>query len=186
MAIPDRFKLQPVSKQLLAEMMTLCDSIERELEAVGTAEPLLQRWHTHARRQFAPHEFRSYWKSISKKTLVRDALNPAPALTEDLLYSEARDVLDAFGDADLSESAKIFYLSWLEAQLPGSDISDLIFWPDVWFGDASLFRDKHGAFKPESELTTDQILGYAMAKSGRRLEGAPMDMKLPFPMPSEK
>lgn len=186
MAIPDRFKLQPVSKQLLAEMMTLCDSIERELEAGGTAEPLLQRWHTHARRQFAPHEFRSYWKSVSKKTFVRDALNPAPSLTKDLRYSEARDVLEALGKAEMSESATIYYLAWLEAQLPGSNISDLIYWPDEWFGDASLFRDEHGAFKSECELSSDQILGYAMAKSGRQLQRAPIDVKLPFPMQSEK
>jgi hypothetical protein len=150
MAIPDRFKLQPVSKQLLAEVMTLCDSIESELEAGGTAELLLQRWHTHTRRQFDPYKFRTYWKSVSKKTFVRDALNPAPALTEDLWCFEARDVLEAIGGADLSESAKTYYLAWLEAQLPGSNISDLIFWPDVRFGDASLFRDKNGAFKPEA------------------------------------
>ncbi len=33
MAIPERLELQPVSKQLLDEMLTLCDSIERELES---------------------------------------------------------------------------------------------------------------------------------------------------------
>ena len=186
MAIPDRFKLQPVSKQIMAEMMALCDSIETELEAGGTAELLLQRWHAHARRQFDPYEFRTYWKSVSKKTFVRDALNPAPSLTEDLRYSEARDVLEAIGDADLSESATTYYLAWLEAQLPGSNISDLIYWPDEWFGDASLFRDEHGAFKSENNLTNALILAYAMAKSGRLLQGAPIDVKLPFPMPREK
>ena len=40
-------------------------------------------------------------------------------------------------------------------------MSDLIYWPDEWFGNTSLFRDANGAFKPESSLSSDQILGYA-------------------------
>jgi hypothetical protein len=64
-------------------------------------------------------------------------------------------------------------------------MSDLIYWPDSWFGNASLFRDANGAFKPESALSNDQILAYAMAKSGRVLPDAPKDVVLPFPMPRE-
>ena len=99
------------------------------------------------------------------------------------MYSEARAVLDAVSTAAVPESEIGYYLRWLEAQFSGSNISDLIYWPDAWFGDASLFRDVNGAFKTESELSNDQILGYAMAKSGRKIAGAPNDVVLPFPMP---
>jgi hypothetical protein len=183
MAIPERLKLRPVCKQLVDEMLALCDAIERELEAGDTAEVLLQRWHAHARRRCDPYEFRTYWKAVDKETFVLEALNPEPSFDKDLVYSEALAVLDAVSNAALPESESAYYLDWLEAQFPGSNMSDLINWPDEWFGDASLFRDANGAFKPESSLSNDQILAYAMAKSGRNLPGAPKGVSLPFPMP---
>lgn len=186
MAIPARLKLKPVSKKLLAEMSALCDEIERELEAGDTAEALLRRWHSHAQRRCDPHEFRTYWKSVSKDTFVRDALNPEPSLDKDLAYTEALAVLEAVSTAAVSESEISCYLRWLEAQFPDSNMSDLIYWPDEWFDDSSLIRDANGAFRPESELSNDQILAYAMAKSGRKLPGAPKKVSLPFPLPGKK
>ncbi len=184
MPIPERLKLQPVSKQLLDEMSALCDAIERGLESGETAEALLQRWHSHARRRCDPYDFRTYWKAVSKEAFVLGALNPKPSFDEDVVYSEALAVLEAVGNAAVPESEIHYYLGWLEAQFPDSKMTNLIYWPDEWFGDASLFRDANGAFKPESSLSNDQILGYAMAKSGRKLPGAPKDVALPFPMPS--
>jgi hypothetical protein len=183
MAIPERLKLQPVRKQLLDEMLALCDAIERELESGETAESLLQRWHSHARRRCEPYEYQTYWKAVSKETFVLDALNPEPSFDKDAVYSEALAVLDAVANAAVPESEINYYLAWLEAQFPESNMSDLIYWPDEWFGNASLFWDANGAFKSESALSNGQILGYAMAKSGRKLPGAPKDVALPFPMP---
>jgi hypothetical protein len=88
--------------------------------------------------------------------------------------------------AAVSEAEIGYYLGWLEAQFPGANMNGLIYWPDAWFPDASLFRDENGAFKPESELSNDQVLAYAMAKSGRKLPGAPTEVVLPFPMPGAK
>jgi hypothetical protein len=183
MAIPVRLRLKPVSRQLLEEMLALCDAIERELESGETAEPLLQRWHSHARRRCDPYEFRTYWKAVSKETFVLDALNPEPGFDKDVVYSEALAVLDAVANAVVPEAEIHYYLGWLEAQFPESNVSNLTYWPDEWFGNPSFFRDANGAFKPESALSNDQILGYAMAKSGRKLPGAPQDLALPFPMP---
>ena len=92
-------------------------------------------------------------------------------------------MLEAVATAALPESEVGYYLGWLEAQFPGSNMNNLIYWPDEWFDDSSLFRDANGAFKPESDLSNDQILAYAMAKSGRELPGAPKDVPLPFSMP---
>jgi hypothetical protein len=183
MAIPERLKLRPVSKELFDEMSSLCDSIERELESGEMPEPLLQQWNSHARRRCMPHEFLTYWKAVSRETFVLNALNPEPYFDHQAVYSEARAVLDAIMNPTLPESEVNYYLGWLEAQFPETNMCDLIYWPDEWFGDASLFRDPGGAFKPDASLSSDQILGYAMAKSGRRLPGTPNDVTLPFPMP---
>jgi hypothetical protein len=181
--IPARLKLRPVSKHLLDEMLALCDAIERELESGKTAEVLLQRWHSHAGRRCDASEFRTYWEAVDKKTFVLDALNPEPSFDQEVVYSEALAVLEAVANAAVPESEIGYYLGWLEAQFPGSNMNNLIYWPDEWFGVVSLFRDANGAFKPESLLSNYQILGYAMAKSGRKLPGAPEDVALPFPMP---
>ena len=185
MAIPERLKLPPVDQQLIDKMSELCDEIERELESGGTAEELLSKWHSHAHCHSEPADFQTYWRAISRETFVLNALSPQPIYDSNLDYSEAFAVLEAVSNVTISESECQFYLDWLKAQFPGSNISDLIYWPDVWFGNESLFRDEGGAFKPEAELTSDQILGYAMAKSGRTLPGAPEDIDLPFPMPFE-
>ena len=186
MTIPKRLKLQPVNKKLLDKMSALCDSIERELESGETAEALLKEWHSHARRKCDPYEFRTYWKAVSKETFVQDALNPEPTFDKDVVYSEALAVLDAVSTATVPEGEVGYYLGWLEVQFPEANMSDLIYWPDEWFGDASLFRDKNGAFKPELELSNDQVLAYAMARSGRKLPGEPKGVELPFPVPGAK
>ena len=186
MAIPARLRLPPVDQGLFDEMSMLCDSIEAELEAGEAATLLLRRWHAHTWREHEPYEFQNYWRSIDKETFVLNALNPEPRLDDDLRYSEALAVLEAVTNVAVSESENHYYTSWLEAQLPGGNISDLIYWPDEWFSDASLFTDANGAFKPEAKLSNDQILAYAMAKSGRRLPGAPENVVLPFPVPSDR
>jgi hypothetical protein len=158
MAIPARLRLPPVDQRLFDEMSMLCDSIEAELGAGDAATLLLRRWNAHTWREHEPHEFQNYWRSIDKETFVRNALNPEPRLDDDLRYSEALAVLEAVTNVAVSVSEIDYYLSWLEAQLPGGKINDLIYWPDEWFGDASLFADANGAFKPEAKLSNDQIL----------------------------
>jgi hypothetical protein len=183
MAIPQRLALPPVNEQLRAEMLSLCTEIERALDSGDEATELLARWHAHARRRFEPREFQTYWKAIDIETFVVEALSPTPALDGQTTYAEALAVLESIVEADLSEAETGYYLEWLDAQFPASNMSDLIYWPDEWFGSFDLFREKNGAFKPEAELSNDQMLGYAMARSGRTLPGAPQDIDLPFPLP---
>ena len=186
MPIPERLRLAPVSPDVAEEMSALCSAIERELESGGTADELLERWHRHSRRLVKPFEFRTYWKAVDKATFVREALNPPPAFDAAAVYSEALDVLAALLEVEVEESEEGYYLGWLEEQFPGSNLSDLIYWPDQWFEDASLFRDPNGAFKSEVSLSNDQLLAYAMAASGRRLPGAPNNVPLPFPLPKRR
>lgn len=104
-------------------------------------------------------------------------------MIKDLTYHEAAAVLESVSNVELSESATSYFLEWLETQFPEANMSDLIYWPDEWFDDASQIRNSDGSFKPEADLSTDQILAYAMAKSNRLLPEAPRNVTLPFPMP---
>ncbi|WP_254510547.1 hypothetical protein [Anatilimnocola floriformis] len=153
------------------------------MESRGDAQPLIDRWHEHADRRYEPDEFRTYWKAISKGTFVREALNPPAAFDPQVTFAEALAVLDAVRRVETSQSAQTYYLHWLEKQFPDCRISDLIYWPDEWFGDASLFRNPDGSFKSDVSLSGEEMLSYAMAKSGRRLQGAP-EVSLPFPLPN--
>ena len=186
MPIPERLRLKPVSSDLVEELSELCSAIERELESGGTAEELLERWHRHSRRPVEPFEFRTYWKAVDQETFVREALNPPPAFDATAVYSEAIEVLAALQAVEVDESEEAYYLGWLEEQFPGGNMSDLIYWPDRWFEDASLFRHPNGAFKPEALLSNDQLVAYAMAVSGRHLSGAPDNVPRPFPVPKRR
>ena len=180
MPVPERFKLKPAPADLVVQMCDLCDAIEEADDL--TRDRLLAQWHEYAQRNCEGIEFETYWKATDKETFVREALNPQPSLVGDVTYAEVAAIYEFVASAEGSEDELSYYLAWLEAQFPNSNVSDLIYWPDQWFGDPSLFRDANGAFKPEAELSTDQILAYAMAKSQRRLADAP-DVFLPFPLP---
>ncbi len=181
MPIPERFKLTQASDVLVAHMSELCDAIEDADDE--DREQLLAKWHEHAQRRCNVVEFKTYWKAMDKESFVREALNPQPEFVDDVTYLEVVAVCGFVASAEGTEDEASYYLDWLDAQFPNSNFSDLIYWPDEWFGDASLFRDADGTFLPNAELTTDQILAYAMAKSQRAISGAPRDIILPFPIP---
>lgn len=183
MPIPPRFRLQVPKPALIKQMCGLCTEIERAIETGDDASDLLTKWHHHATRIYDPTEFTTYWKAIDLKEFVREALNPRPKMVEDLTYSEAAAVLECLSEAELSSNESSYFLEWLETQFPNTNVCNLVYWPDQWFDDASLIRNANGSFKPEAELSTEQLLGYAMAKSHRMLPGAPPDIELPFPMP---
>ncbi|MCE9556115.1 MAG: hypothetical protein K8T91_22430 [Planctomycetes bacterium] len=180
MPIPERFRLQPASDDIVARMCDLCDEIEDADDM--NRDHLLAQWHEHSQRHCDVIEFKTYWKAVDKESFVREALNPEPCLVDDVTYQEVVAIYEFVASAEGKEYETSYYLAWLEAQFPNSNMSDLIYWPDEWFEDASLFRDANGAFKAESELSTDQTLAYAMAKSQRKLADAP-DVALPFPLP---
>ena len=183
MPIPARFQLTPPAEELIQTMCQLCNAIEDGVERHDDVGELLEEWHRHATRDCEPHEFTSYWKSQDQEEFVREVLYPRPVFVADLNYAEARAVLESVVRVELKEAETVYFLKWLEAQFPNCNISDLIYWPDEWFGDHSLFREPNGAFKPEAELSLDQILGYAMKRSARELPGTPTDIVLPFPLP---
>ena len=176
MPIPDRLRPPPVSDAELREYMALCDEIETGLEFREDVPEQLARWNRRMGREFRPSDFR-YHGATDRETFVREALMGSPALVADLTYPELRAVLEEVSTARLTEAEQGYYLDWLEANLPGANVSDLIYWPNEWFADEAMLH---------AELTPDQILGYAMRASGRVLPDAPRDIELPYAMPGRK
>jgi hypothetical protein len=96
-----------------------------------------------------------------------------PKRIADLTFDEAVGAVRAILGADDADVVLDFVLETLELSIANSDISDLLYWRDAWFDDDS---------KRDVELTAEQIVGYAMQRSQRRLVGAPDHLVLPFPV----
>ncbi len=139
MPIPARFQLPTTKPEWIKELSSLCDAIE-DARSDEDAAPLLEKWHRRANRKYQRVEFRTYYGAISKEEFIREALQPVPNFVEDLTYDEAKDVIKAVAGAELRDQAETsYYLQWLQVNLPGSEISNLIFWPNCWFRNDSLF-----------------------------------------------
>jgi hypothetical protein len=173
MPIPDRLRPPPISDDDLRSYTELCQAIEDGLEMKDDVSELLTRWNRRAGREYLPSDF-NYHGAQDTEVFISKALFGAPPLVADLTYDELRSVLAAVCSADLPEAEDDWFIEWLERNLPGSNISDLIYWPNEWFGDERLLH---------AELSDDRLLRYAMLKSGRVLPDAPADVELPYPMP---
>lgn len=90
----------------------------------------------------------------------------------DFTWDELVQTLRWVSDAKSKESEQNFALALLEKNFDGNP-SDLIFWPDEWFQDPDMFH---------VDLTTEEIAGYLMARSGRYLADAP-EIELKYPIP---
>ena len=173
MPIPRRLRLEPASRAAVDEMTALCNRIEdAAIDDATELEELLAKWNARASRTYEATEFRTYYGAMSTEDFVRTALAPKPRLVKDLTYAEARDVVDVIARAELSQSEHDYFLDWLEANFPDADVIDLIYWPNQWLSDESL----------DVDLDADQIVAYAMSRSGRELADAP-DVVLPRPDP---
>jgi hypothetical protein len=173
MPIPPRLRPPPPSVEEFREYMELSRQIEDGLEFRDDVSELLTRWNARAGRTYQPSDFH-YHGAISSETFVGEMLLGEPALVPDLTYDELREVLRSMLDGELSEAVESYSLRWLEANLPGANVSDLIHWPNEWFKNETMLH---------AELTHDQVLAYAMAKSGRHLPDAPADVPMPYPIP---
>lgn len=183
MPIPERLRFDPASQDVVERLRVLCNAIEEAVVAGEDTTELLAEWHVYATRTCEPHEFTSYWKAVDQEEFVREALSPRPTFVDDLAYAEALAVLRSIVEVELAESETSHYLEWLEHQFPGSRVCDLIYCPDEWFRDPTLFCNEDGSFQPEAELSNDQVLAYAMASSGRLLSDRPDGIAMPHPLP---
>jgi hypothetical protein len=99
------------------------------------------------------------------------ALNQEKYL-DDFTWTELNDVINFIRKAEGSASDHSYALQLLEINFKANPL-DLIYHPDCWFNDEALFH---------ARLTTEEIGGYLMKKSGRWLNDAP-DIQLVYAIP---
>ena len=173
MPIPARLRPPTPSVEEMREYIALCNQIEDA--PASDVGPLLQLWNDRAGVSYTQAEFKTYYGAVDIETFVGAMLLGVPAFVPDLTYAELSAVLRARLDRELSEAVDSYYLDWLEVNLPDSDICDLLYWPNHWFNDEAMLQ---------VELTPDQILAYALARSGRKFPDAPANVSMPYPMPA--
>jgi hypothetical protein len=175
MPIPERLRPLPPTAEDMEFFTEVCRRIESgRYDDDDELAALLDRWNTRAGREYAEAEFRMYSTEMETDDFVRELLMGQPPFVADLTYAELRAVLEGVRSATIPKPEDWYFVRWLEENFTGGNISDLIYWPNDWFRDDALLH---------LELTHDQILAYAMAKSGRRLPDAPEDVPLPYPIP---
>jgi hypothetical protein len=157
----------------MREYIGLCRQIGTVLRDPEALSPLLARWNARAGRAYRPSDFH-YHGVIETEDFVGAMLLGAPALVPDLTYAELSEVLLAVVRAELSDAVADHFFEWLEVNLPGANVIELIFCTEQWLG----------AGAAGAELTPDQILAYAMAKSGRHFPDAPTNVPMPYPLPA--
>lgn len=175
MPIPARLQPPTPSAEEMREYTELSRQIEAGLEDRADVSELLAHWDARAGRAYPPSDFR-YHGAVSTETFVGTMLLGAPAFVPDVTYAELREVVAAVSTAELSEAVLHYFVAWLDVNLPNAGTTNLMYWPNEWFNDESLLH---------AELSDDQILAYAMAKSGRCVPGAPAGVPMPYPMPAD-
>ena len=184
MPFPERLRPVPATADDVASMTALCNELE-ELVIAGAHEDQaddelradlsrqLERWHGRATRTYRPIEFKTYYGAVDTETFVREALATKPTRVEDLAFQEAVDIFESLANAEGEEWETSYWLGLLEANFPNSNASDLIYWPDQWFGEPDI-----------EELTSEQRVEAVMQRARRRLPDAPAAIALPYPVPS--
>jgi hypothetical protein len=101
-------------------------------------------------------DFQGIYGGMDHETWVRCVLaEPAQKRIPDITRDELLELIRRASTAENEEHESQFWLGLLEANLPDSRISDLIFWPGEYFGDGNNSR----------ELSPEQILDLALKHS---------------------
>ncbi|VXD04949.1 conserved hypothetical protein [Enterobacterales bacterium 8AC] len=178
MPLPKRLKPTKVSPQkikemteLLKNMLSMIDQGANEEDV--TLKKMIDTWNQQAIKPGEFSDFRDFssWTSAKEFTQMAFSQNK---YCDDLTWRELIEVIDFICMAEGKESEQSYALALLEANF-NANPSDLIYWPNEWFEDEEMFH---------VDLTTEEIAGYLMAKSGRQLPGAP-DIELKYPIPKD-
>lgn len=177
MPIPERLAHRQPSDTEVRTFSELCHEIEVRVVRQGEADDLLAQWNARANRVFEDGEFTTYSSAMDTVDFVKIALAPVPSFVPDLTYAELRAVFEGVMNFTAGGlAAHSYYLRWLEAQFPDSNVSDLIYHTDSWFGVPAALQ---------FPFTADQLLRAAIEFSGRTIPGAPV-VSLPFELPKRR
>ncbi|MCK9814960.1 hypothetical protein M1B35_12690 [Pseudomonas sp. MAFF 302046] len=177
MALPERLQpLKPTPSQWDA-MSILLRTLEEQIELNHEQEnaaisTLIEQWNSLVGRPFEFDEFRDLHSHTNAEDFIRSTFHHE-RYVDDLSFEEACALARFVSHSEGDDSDVHYALKLLEINFANAEASDLIFWPDDWFNDPDLL---------DVELTPQEIVGYLMAKSGRRLADAP-PITLRYAMP---
>lgn len=176
MPIPERMRSKKVSSKKIKELAKKADQILASIDS-GVAEDdtvlkeMIDDWNSQVVCPYEFSDFRDFssWTNSEEFTLIAFNLEK---FYEDYTWDELVQTINCICDPKSKESEQNFALSLLEKNFHGNP-SDLIFWPDHWFKNPDMLH---------VELTSEEIAGYLMARSGRLLADAP-EIHLEYPIP---
>lgn len=176
MPLPDRMRPTKVSSKKINELANKAKQILSRIdegfdEQDSVLEAMIAEWNSQVSCPYAFSDFRDFSSWTSAREFTRMAFN-LEKFYADFTWDELVQTLRCVSDAKSKESEQNFALALLEKNFDGNP-SDLIFWPDEWFQDPDMFH---------VDLTTEEIAGYLMARSGRYLADAP-EIELKYPIP---
>jgi hypothetical protein len=176
MPLPACLRLPALDPAEYERFCELCDEIQYRATSGDSAEVAasLAVWNARANEPYEARAFVDYSDATSQEYFVTTALAPALAWIADLTFDEACQAVDAIVTFKLSDAELGYVLRLLDHNLPNGDVTGFIYSSEACFPDVP---------RNQLHLTAAHIVGYAMARSGRRLQGAPDDLELPYPPP---
>lgn len=176
MLIPERMRPAKISSKKINELAKKAEQILANIDSGATEEDallkeLMDDWNSQVACPYEFSDFRDFSSWTNAKVFTRIAFNVVK-IYEDFTWEELVQTINCIRDPKSRESEQDFGLSLLEINFRGNP-SDLIFWPDHWFKDPDMLH---------VELTSEDIAGYLIARTGRQLAGAP-EINLKYPIP---
>ncbi|MFJ3265638.1 hypothetical protein [Serratia liquefaciens] len=176
MPLPERMRPTKVSNKKIKELVIKVEQILSKIdEGVSEDDAVLNtmmvEWNDQVTCPYEFADFRDFssWTSAKEFTLMAFNLE---RFYEDFTWDELVQTITCVCDVNAKESEQSFALSLLEENFHGNP-SDLIFWPNHWFQNPDMLH---------VELTSEEIAGYLMVRSGRQLADAPkINLKYPIP-----
>lgn len=177
MGLPERMRPVKVSSKKIKELAKKAEQILATIDSGVSEEDavlkeMIDNWNSQVACPYDFSDFRDFSSWTDAKEFTRIAFN-LEKFYEDFTWDELIQTINCVCDPKSKESEKNFALSVLEKNFH-SNPSDLIFWPNHWFKNPDMLH---------VDLSTEEIAGYLMARSGRQLVDAPaIDLKYPFPV----
>ncbi|EDX0052199.1 hypothetical protein GT185_005357, partial [Salmonella enterica] len=172
MALPERMRPVKVSSKKIKELAKKAEQILATIDSGVSEEDavlkeMIDDWNSQVTCPYDFSDFRDFSSWTDAKEFTRIAFN-LEKFYEDFTWDELVQTIKCVCDPKSKESEQNFALSLLEKNFH-SNPSDLIFWPNHWFKNPDMLH---------VDLSTEEIAGYLMARSGRQLVDAPkIDLK---------
>ncbi|WP_333500240.1 hypothetical protein [Kluyvera sp. CHPC 1.2972] len=176
MPLPERMNPAKVSSKKINELAKNAEMILSKIDEGSDQEDpvlvaMMAEWNEQVLSPYAFSDFRDFSSWTSAREFTRMAFN-LDKFYPDFTWEELIQTINFICACEGKESEQIFALSLLECNFDGNP-SDLIYWPDSWFQNPEMLH---------VDLSAEEIAGYLMARSERRLIDAP-DIALRYPIP---